>query len=235
MVIRRKKYVDWLKAKPRDGLIGNLEKDIRKLEKEDAMIKDIFVGSITDSYQPLEKEYLLTRHIVETLIQHELPFTILTKSDLVLRDIDLFKGYKWCRVGVTITSLDEGFRKALEPFSVDYARRLAVLEKLKANNIPTYLSFEPIFPVKEADPIAIVKKSKHLVDLFEFGMWNKYRRQGIPEYYYRQYNIDYYRDMFVRLIEFCDDSKINYCIASHSEEFINRQDLQFKPYPLVKN
>lgn len=235
MVIRRKSYSDWIRPRPREKILEKLGNDVKLLASNGALIKDIFLGSVTDSYQPLEKDCLLTRRVVEMLIQNELPFTILTKSDLVLRDMDLFKHYKWCRVGVTITSFDEDFRKVLEPFSVSYARRIAVLEALKANGISTYLSCEPIFPVKEANPISIVKRLRNVVDLFEFGKWSKYRTLGIPDYYYANYSDEHYGRMFREVIAYCDEQKINYCIASHSEKFIKDNDLPFKPYPLVKD
>jgi hypothetical protein len=235
MTIRRKKYEDWLKVKPRKDVIPSLEKDIKKLTKNSVTIKDIFLGSITDSYQPMEYTNKLTRQIIEVLKQNELPFTILTKNDLVLRDIDLFKHYKLCRIGVTITSLDEDFRKALEPFSANNERRTKVLKTLKDAGVSTYLSCEPIFPVKEADPISIVKKLRNVVDLFEFGKWSKYRTLGIPDYYYADYSDEYYGRMFKEIIAYCDEQKINYCIASHSEKFIKDNDLPFNPYPLVKD
>lgn len=234
MTIRRKKYEDWIRATPRENVIQNLEEDIRKLRENNVIIKDIFLGSITDSYQPLEREYRLTRQIIEVLKQNELPFTILTKSDMVLRDIDLFKNYSLCRIGVTITSLDENFKKNLEPFSASYTARIKVLEVLRANNIQTYLSCEPMFPVKEANPIEIVNKLGPVVDLFEFGMWSKYRTQGIPEYYYKDYSDEYYLRVFKEIIDFCEIQHVNYCIALHSKDFIEKHGLPFKPYPFVR-
>jgi hypothetical protein len=234
MTIRVKKYDDWRQAKPRKNVVQNLLQDIKKLAENNAIIKDIFVGSITDSYQPLEAAHKLTRQVVEILIQNELPFTILTKSDLVLRDIDLFKRYRLCRVGVTITSLNEGFRKDLEPYSASYERRIAVLKSLKDNGISTYLSCEPIFPVEEANPVQIARELGNVVDLFEFGMWNKYRTQGIPERYYQNYSDDYYVRVFREIIAFCEKERINYCLASHSRKFVGEHGLQFKPYPLLK-
>ena len=234
MTIRRKKYEDWMKVKPRASVIERLQHDIQKLKQNNVAINDIFLGSITDSYQPLEEECKLTRQIIEVLIQNELPFTILTKSDLVLRDIDLFKGYKWCRVGVTITSLDEGFRKEMEPYSASYERRIAALKILKDNGISTYLSCEPIFPVREVDPVYIVDNLKDVVDLFEFGMWNKYRTQGIPEHYYKDYNDAYYVFIFSRILEYCQQHQINYGFASHSKDFMERNGLPYKTYPPLK-
>jgi hypothetical protein len=234
MTIRRKNYEDWMRVKPRINVIERLKKDIRKLKSSNTVINDIFLGSITDSYQPLEVTNKLTRHIVEILIQNELPFTILTKSDLVLRDVDLFKDYRWCRIGVTITSLDEGFRRELEPDSVSYERRIAALEKLKDNNISTYLSCEPIFPVGEVDPVCIIMGLKDIVDLFEFGMWSKYRTQGINEYYYKDYNDAYYVSIFRRIIDCCEQYKINYGLAAHSRDFIERNGLPYRTYRPLK-
>ena len=97
-----------------------------------------------------------TRQAIKVLIENELPFTIITKSDLVIRDIDLFKDYKWCRVGVTISSLDERFRRLLEPNTASYPQRIAVLETLKDYGVSNYLSCEPIMPVEESNPLLIV-------------------------------------------------------------------------------
>lgn len=234
MTIRRKKYEDWIRVTPRKNVIQNLEKDIRKLRKNNVIIKDIFLGSITDSYQPLEKEHKLTRQIIELLIENELPFTILTKSNMVLRDVDLFKNYSLCRIGVTITSLNENFRKNLEPFSANYTSRVKALETLRENNIQTYLSCEPIFPIKEANPIEIVNELRPIVDLFEFGKWSKYRKEGIPKCYYEDYSDEYYLKVFKEIISFCEIQHINYCIALHSKDFIEKHGLPFKPYPFVR-
>lgn len=234
MTMRKRKYEDWIKAKPRKDVVKNLQKDIKKLEENNKEVKDIFLGSICDSYQPLEKKHKLTRQIIEVLKLNDYPFTILTKNNLVLRDIDLLKSYELCRVGVTITSLDEKFRKDLEPHAVSYSKRIDVLKELKAEDIQTYLCCEPIIPVKESDPIAIVKNTKDFVDLFEFGMWNKYRRKGIPEHYYQNFSNDYYVKVFKEIIEFCESQKINYCLASHSRRFVEGHGLQFKPYPLLR-
>jgi DNA repair photolyase len=234
MIIRRKKYEDWIQAKPKKNVVENLKKDIGILKDNSVVVRDIFVGSICDSYQPLENKCGFTRSIVELLIANELPFTILTKSDLVLRDIDLFKGYKQCRVGVTLTSLNEDFRRYLEPGTVSYERRIATLRTLKENSISTYLSCEPIFPVKEVDPIEIVEQLRDIVDLFEFGMWSRYRYKHLRDYYYRDYSDQYYAEVFYGIIRYCDKNKINYCIASHSREFIEEIGLQFKPHPMIK-
>ena len=161
----------------RKELIERISNDISTLKRADDIgnIQDIFLGSITDSYQPLEVEHKRTRQIIELLISNELPFTILTKSNLVLRDLDLFKGYKWCRVGVTVTSFDELFRKELEPFTANYNKRIEVLSTLKLNGINTYLSGEPIMPLEVSNPLEIVCKLRDYVDLFDFGIVHEQR------------------------------------------------------------
>jgi len=233
MAILHKSYVDWLKARPKKNVIEDLKKDIQKLNGSIADIRDIFLGSVTDSYQPIERELGLTRQVIQLLKERSLPFTILTKSDLVLRDVDLFKNYKWCRVGVTITSLDDNVRSELEPFSSNVASRIKVLETLKDNNVSTYVSCEPIFPIGEANPIEIVKKLRAFTDLFEFGMWNP--QTEVPARYREHHSERYYAKMFREIIEFCDTEKINYGIATHSRSFVERHGLPFKTYPSLKS
>jgi DNA repair photolyase len=236
MTVRRMSYSTWIKPKPRKEVVVNLRKDIQQLRRNNLLddVRDIFVGSVTDSYQPLELEYCLTRQIIEVLIENQLPFTILTKGSAILRDIDLLKGYRLCRAGVTLTSLTDDLKEQLEPGAVSYAKRIDVLQTLKKNGIPTYLSCEPLMPVKEADPIDIVQKLRDIVDLFEFGIWSKYRYKQIPEHYWENYADTYYVEVLGNLIRYCEDKKINYCLASHSEQFCKKYGLPFKPHTTIR-
>ncbi len=233
-----KDYATWLQATPRKELIERLRADIRILKREDELckVRDIFLGSITDCYQPLEAEYNQTRQVIETLIANELPFSILTKSNLVLRDIDLFKGYKWCRVGTTITSFDETLRKDLEPFTADYNTRIKVLTTLKESGISTYLSGEPIMPIEVSNPVEIISKLKDIVDLYDFGLYtNKGRYDYTPMKYKKHYKDDaYYTDIFSKAIQYCNDNHITYSNSSHSQAFFRRNKLPFQAYPLLK-
>ena len=67
----------------------------------------ILISSVTDAYQPIESKYKLTRQCLEILLQSQLPVDILTKSPLVLRDMDLIKKFKDIEVGITITTHEE--------------------------------------------------------------------------------------------------------------------------------
>ncbi len=233
-----KNLATWRHAQPKKQLIERLLDDIKKLKKADELdtIQDIFLGSITDAYQPLEEKYKQTLSVIGILEQNELPFTIITKNDLVLRDIDLLKGYKWCRVGTTITSLHETFRETLEPYTVTYEKRIEVLKQLKKANINTYLSGEPIFPMNECNSTEIVKLLRDYVDLFEFGKYSRHPQfDYVPYRYYKDnWTPQIYKDIFSNAVNYCLENGINYCISNHSNSFFVKYHLPFKPYPLLK-
>lgn len=104
------------------------------------------IGSVTDAYQPLEKKYKLTRQLLKTLQTVDFSVSILTKSDLVVRDIDILKHFTDCSVGLTIATMDDKIRKRLEPGAVSINRRVKALEKLYENGIKTYVFIGPVFP-----------------------------------------------------------------------------------------
>ena len=104
------------------------------------------IGSVTDAYQPLERKYKITRALLEVLLSHQMDISILTKSYNVTRDVDLLSQFKSCSVGVTITSLDDAFRKHFEPLASSVKQRIDALKVLKQNSIKTYVFIGPIFP-----------------------------------------------------------------------------------------
>jgi DNA repair photolyase len=106
----------------------------------------VLLGSVTDAYQPLERKYEITRGLLKELLQSQLSVSILTKSDLVLRDIDLLKQFKNIKVGITITSTDEKACRVLEPGASSVTKRLAALKKLHESGIYTYAFVGPIIP-----------------------------------------------------------------------------------------
>ena len=96
------------------------------------------LGNVTDAYQPIERKYGITRAILEILLKHDFPISVLTKSDLVIRDIDLFKQFSNCEIGLTVTALDKKAAKDFEPYSSSPQERLAALEMLSKAGIKTY-------------------------------------------------------------------------------------------------
>jgi DNA repair photolyase len=118
------------------------------LEIELKKIKDdskIFISSVTDCYQEIEKKYKLTRKILEKLEKHNFKVSLLTKSKLILRDVDILKKLD-CEVGFSISTIDDNYRKAIEPNASSIEERIESLRFLKQNNISTYAFIAPIIP-----------------------------------------------------------------------------------------
>lgn len=230
MKVTQKPYSKWKEPQMRPQLLDWLKKDVEVLNQQPdvkADIKDIMLCSITDCYQPLELRYGVTKEVIEILIENDLPFTVLTKSKNVTRDIDLFKGYDRCRVGLTIMTLDDSLRQSSEPNASPIPDRIQTLKKLKEAGIFTYCSVEPIMTDKRSDPIEIMEKLHDYVDLFEFGKLNPINNDN-PDF-----NKEYYIDMFKKINEYCEKHKINYCHAGHSEDFLKGHGLKFIPSPMV--
>jgi len=106
----------------------------------------VLLGSVTDAYQPIERKYRITKAILEILLQHDFPVSVLTKSNLVVRDLDLFKRFSQCEVGLTITTTDQGIARYFEPRSSAPQQRIEVLNTLHRSGITTYAFIGPILP-----------------------------------------------------------------------------------------
>ncbi len=119
-----------------------LEKELRSKPKKGVAL----LGSVTDAYQPVEKKYKITRAVLEILLKYNFPISILTKSDLVTRDMDLLKGFSDCDVGLTVTTLDRQTAKGFEPRSPSPQQKLKALEILHNAGIKTYGFIGPILP-----------------------------------------------------------------------------------------
>jgi DNA repair photolyase len=104
------------------------------------------IGTVTDPYQPAEKDYKLTRYSLEQILKADWPISLQTKSDLVLRDLDLLKRFSQVEVGITITTLNDKHRKLLEPNAPSIKKRLFALRKLSKEGIRTYIFFGPAYP-----------------------------------------------------------------------------------------
>jgi len=135
-------------------------------------IKDVLLCFATDPYQPLEKRICLTRKVLKVLIEEEVPFSILTKSNLVLRDADLLRGYPRCRVGLTITTMNDNVRKLWEPYSSSIEERITTVKTLHDMGIKTWVSVEPILDNSYSD---IISELCEYVDFWVFGKLNYYR------------------------------------------------------------
>lgn len=109
------------------------------------------VGTVTDPYQPLESRYMLTRRCIEVLSKAKrFHVSIQTKSDLIVRDLDLLKPGVF-DVGVTITTMDEDIAKLIEPRAPPPSRRISALEAISNLGIDTWIFLGPIIPYLNDD------------------------------------------------------------------------------------
>jgi len=118
----------------------------------------VTLGTVTDAYQPLERQYELTRSCLQALQPYDdFPTTVLTKSALVLRDVDVLRQMPEVEVAFTITTCDERVRERLEPRASPIQERLEALSRLHEAGIRTWVFFGPALPVL-SDSIAEVDR-----------------------------------------------------------------------------
>ena len=109
----------------------------------------IALGTNTDPYQPIEDRWRITRSIVELLVETKHPFTITTKSDRVLRDLDLIAPAAHeglVAVAISVTSLDPAVSRTLEPRAPSGRKRIAAIKALNDAGVPTLLAVAPVIP-----------------------------------------------------------------------------------------
>jgi len=112
----------------------------------------VWVSGVCDPYQPLEAKYRLTRRCIEILLQNNWPVVVQTRSSLVLRDLDMFRGAADLQVGLSITTASDDIRKIFEPKAPSIPERLGTVEELHRNGIRTYVMIAPVLP--EAEKLA---------------------------------------------------------------------------------
>ena len=125
--------------------------------------KEIFLSSVTDPYQPLEAKYKRTRSLLKQLQGSGARISIATKSDLVLRDLDLIRTFPGARVSWSINTLDEAFRAEMD-HAVSIERRLAAMKAFHDAGVRTTCFISPIFP-GITDVPAIIDRAKDMCNL----------------------------------------------------------------------
>ena len=109
----------------------------------------VSIGTATDAYQPCEGRYRITRRVLEALRDHRTPVSIVTKSTLVLRDLDLLTDLALtvgATVYFTVTTLEPGLWRAIEPGTPHPLKRLEILRRLNEAGVPTGVFLAPILP-----------------------------------------------------------------------------------------
>ncbi len=173
----------------KENAIELLEAALRRKRKK-CMIG---TGAMTDPYMPLEKELCYTRRALEAIERYGFGVSLLTKSDLILRDMDLLTRINQkakCVVQMTLTTCDPALCKKLEPNVADTQRRFEVLKTMRDAGIPTVVWLSPILPFINAtrenvEGILDRAQEARAYGVMCFGM-GLTLRDGDREYFYQQ-------------------------------------------------
>ena len=199
--------------------------------------KNIFLSSVTDCYNQYEKDFCITRNILEQLVDSDCNLSISTKSKLILRDIDLLKQMKNLIVCMSINTLNEKFRSDMYNAST-IKERMDTLKELHNNGIYTVLFMSPIFPYitewKE-----IIDQTKDYVDEYWFenlnlrGNYKKeildYIRTNYSDLYsdyidiYLKKNNKYWKDLAEEINNYCNLNNINYTNYFYHKELVEKK------------
>ncbi len=125
--------------------------------------KELFIGSVTDPYQPQEEKYGRTRALLEELAGSGARISIATKSDLILRDLELIKSFPDARVSWSVNTLDEDFKNDMDN-GVSIERRLRAMKIFHDEGVRTTCFISPIFPAI-TDVKAIIERAKDKCNL----------------------------------------------------------------------
>jgi DNA repair photolyase len=121
----------------------------KELSKRSYKPEFIHIGGNTDPYQPQERKLRITRGIIEVLVRFRHPFSLITKSALVVRDVDLLAeaaAMDLARVAVSITTLDRKLARSMEPRAATPEKRIDAVRRLTAAGVPVTVMFAPCIP-----------------------------------------------------------------------------------------
>lgn len=146
---QRKNWGYWVQVKE------NALQLLMKFRKKPLIDKTIYLSSVTDPYQPIDKELGLTRSILKELLDyHKVRLVIQTRSPLSTRDIDLFQQFETIQVNMTITTDSEDVRKAFEPLCPSNKVRLKAIKEINDAGVNSCITMTPLLPVKDAHQFA---------------------------------------------------------------------------------
>ncbi len=143
-----------------------------ELSKRSYRCKPIALGINTDGWQPLERRMMVSRSLLEVLAECRHPVTIVTKSTLILRDLDLLQDLARDRlvsVMVSITSLDAAIKRTLEPRAAAPQARLKVIERLSAAGVPVGVLVAPVIPALTDHETEQILEAAHIAGATSAG------------------------------------------------------------------
>ncbi len=183
------KTYDFEDVEIKTNALALIDRELSKKSKKGMIV----TGAMTDPYIPLEKELMHTRKSLELIEKHGFGVALLTKSDLILRDVDILKRINEktkCVVQMTLTTYDEDLCKILEPNVCTTRRRFEVLKQLRQADIPTIVWLTPILPfINDTEEnirgILSYCKNAGVKGILTFGIGMSLR-YGNREYYYKK-------------------------------------------------
>jgi DNA repair photolyase len=168
---------DWSKeVLIHEDIAGQLESELAGIEPQ-----TIYMGWQTDPYQPCEAEYRQTRRVLEVLVEKGFSASILTKSDLVLRDIDVLQKMSDPGVSASVAFNDNRTRRLFEANTVDTERRIDALRQLKKAGVRTGALLCPVIPyITDAIPlIEMLAPCTELIWIYGLGIKDRSGPNGL--------------------------------------------------------
>jgi DNA repair photolyase len=180
----------------------------------------IGTGSMNDPYMPVERRYNLTGRALQVIAKHRFPVHILTKSDLVLRDLDTLIdiGRVFAAVSFTVTTADDDLAATLEPGAPSPSDRFKAMAKLSQNGILTGVTMMPLLPFLQDDVqnvTAIVEQARAHGASYILPSFGMTLRSGSRDYYYQQLD-RHFPGLKARYIRRFGESY--YCAANNAAE-----------------
>lgn len=187
--------------------------------------KELFIGSVTDPYQPIEEKYGRTRALLKELQGSGALLSIATKSDLIMRDLDLIKTFPNASISWSINTLDEQFKSDMDK-GVSIERRLAAMKVFHDVGIRTTCFISPIFP-EITDVKEIVKRVKNdcnLIWLENLNLRGNFK-PAVIEYIKLEYPelLPLYADIYNK-----GDNAYWQALDSDLQSFAKEQGLEYK-------
>lgn len=205
--------------------------------------KEIFLSSVTDPYQPAEEIHKRTRYLLEQLQGSGARLSIATKSDLVLRDIDLIRTFPDARVSWSINTLDEEFRSEMDN-AVSIERRLSAMKAFHDAGVRTTCFISPIFP-GITDVPAIIERAMNICNLVwleNLNLKGDYRKRILDWIHEKHSELDeLYHDIYScreRTYWYELDELIRQFTDEHSLPYVRNDDSmtrEFNAPPVVVN
>ena len=128
---------------------------LKKFRQKPITGKTVYMSSVTDPYQPVERKIELTRDILKELLNYHQPrLVIQTRSPIVTRDIDLLQKFKVVQVNMTVTTDCEKVRKVFEPLCPSNKARLGAIQEVSAAGINSCITMTPLLPVENPETFA---------------------------------------------------------------------------------